>query len=354
MLGGLIGIIITLILVVGIHEAGHALAAWFFSVKIQKIFIGFGKPLLKWKTKAGYELGVGILPLGGYVQLLNTRIQPVPAEKWSICFDKKPVWVRCVILLAGALANFATTLLAFTLVFMLGYRHAPPIVGAIIPTSIGAQASLKSGDEILTLNGQEVNSWQEAGMSIIMSLGKSNVPLVIRDPQGQLRTTTIDLAQWHYKEKNNSLLQHLGIVPLRSLGLIKRESLSQALYHALEKFLRLVGFFFVMLKLLFTGVLPFSVLLGPIGLFTASAHSFLQGVVVFLNFIATFGVAVGVVNLLPIPGLDGGSIAYALLEKIRGKPISVELEVLLHRLFLILFLIILVQLVLNDVKRYFL
>jgi regulator of sigma E protease len=111
-------------------------------------------------------------------------------------------------------------------------------------------------------------------------------------------------------------------------------------------------FFLVMMKQLVLGHIPFIALLGPVGLFAEIIQSFHQGLVVFAFFIAQLSLAVGLVNLLPIPGLDGGSIAYAMLEKIRKKPISIALEVLLYRLALIVACVALVQLVMNDLTRY--
>lgn len=107
----------------------------------------------------------------------------------------------------------------------------------------------------------------------------------------------------------------------------------------------------MILKQLLTGVIPFSVLLGPLGIFAASVASFTQGVAVFLFFIATLSFAVAVINLFPIPGLDGGSIVYALIEKVRGKAVSVPMELLLHRLVFIIFCVLLVHLLMNDLQR---
>lgn len=107
----------------------------------------------------------------------------------------------------------------------------------------------------------------------------------------------------------------------------------------------------MVLKQLFSGLIPFSALLGPIGIFAASVASLTQGVVVFMFFIATLSLAVAVINLFPIPGLDGGSIVYALIEKIRGKPVSVAMELLLHRLVFIVFCVVLVHLLMNDLQR---
>jgi len=108
----------------------------------------------------------------------------------------------------------------------------------------------------------------------------------------------------------------------------------------------------MVLKQVLSGTVPFLLLLGPLGLLMTMVHSFLQGLAVFLYFIANLNLAVAIVNLLPLPGLDGGAIVYTCIEKIRGKPISVALEVLLHRLAMIALCVLFIQLIMNDVQRY--
>lgn len=355
MIGALVAIVLTLVLVVGIHEVGHALAAKLFSVKIQQISIGFGKPLFKWKGKSGCEWIWAIWPLGGYVQLLNSRIQPVAEKDFASCFDKQSVWVRCIILVSGALANLLIAWLALTFMFILGYQQNPPIIQTVIPQSIAAEAGLRAGDRFVEIAGQKTNSWQEVGMRLIMILGQNHVATLVVDVEGNLHQTSLNLSQWRYKKQRISLLNQLGIESA-SLNLHKQQvkglPFLQAIYRAIDKSLQLLSFFIVMLKQLITGIIPFSMLLGPVGLLTASVGSFSQGLAVFLYFIASLSLAVGLVNLFPIPGLDGGSIVYVMIEKIRGKPVSVAMEVLLHRLAVIVFCLLLVQLLMNDLQRY--
>src|SRR5438132_1294650 len=99
MILALFAIVLTLILVVGFHEAGHAMAAKLFKVKIRRISIGFGKAIFTWKDRAGREWIWALWPLGGYVHLLNSRIEAIPESDFGLCFDKKPIWQRCIILI---------------------------------------------------------------------------------------------------------------------------------------------------------------------------------------------------------------------------------------------------------------
>lgn len=351
----LIAVILTLVLVVGFHEAGHALAAKWFAVKIHQISIGFGKPLLRWKGKAGRPDWVwSIWPLGGYAKLLNSRIQAVSKSELPFSFDKKSATIRCLILLAGPLANWLVAWLALTIFFMIGYERNLPIIREVIPQTVAATAGLKVGERFIEIANGKTNSWHEVGMRLIMNLGKANVVAIVSTPAAKTRKIYFDLRPENYNWQSHSLLIALGINPGGDFvkKRVEGQSFAAASAHALIKAGQQVAFFLIMLKQLLTGTIPFLMLLGPIGLFILSSSSLLQGITVFLDFIASLSLAVGLVNLFPLPGLDGGSILYILIEKIRGKPISIAMEVLLYRLAIIWVSLLLFQLLLNDLQLF--
>jgi regulator of sigma E protease len=356
MLFAVIAIILTLILVVGIHEAGHAIAAYFFDVKIEKISIGFGKPLLHWRSKGGIQWVWGIWPLGGYVQLLNSRITPVKPEEYPACFDKKPVWIRIIILLAGAFANLITAWIAFVLVLYIGINLKPPQIQSVQPTSISAQAGLMPGDVFLEISDHHISSWQDVGLQLVILWGKKDIKIKVSSINGTaMREMSLDLSKVKFAGKEKSLLSAIGIIPNLTVapGSAGPSSFSELLVQASHTIVYMIYFFMMILKQLITGTIPFSILLGPIGIFATSIATLTEGSGVFLSFIANFSLAVAVVNLFPLPGLDGGSVLYCIIEKIRGKSISVAFEVLLYQLMFIIFCLLLVQLINNDLVRYF-
>lgn len=353
----LLAVILSVLWVVGLHELGHAGAATCFNIKIKTISIGFGRPICRWEDKAGRQWIWALWPLGGYVELLNSRIAPITEAEAPFAFDKKPVWVRCVVLFSGALANIISAWLALVLVFMLGYQQTSPLIASIHPNSVASISGLKEGERLISLGDQSVGSWQDVGMQLIMALGRDHVPVVLQNQSGLIVKRHLDLKQWQYEREKGPLLEALGIKPSVSTNahhVVAGVDFMSASKQAFGQLLSLAYFFLVVIKQLLTGLLPFGLLIGPLASFSLMIHSFFQGLSAFLYCMAHLSVAVALINLFPIPGLDGGSILYAIIEKIRGKPVSVALEILVHRLIMIAFVVILVQLLMSDLERWLL
>jgi regulator of sigma E protease len=355
MVMAILAIILTLILVIGIHELGHALVARIFHVRISSISIGFGKPLIQWKTGSGCDWSWRMWPLGGYVQLLNSRIAEVKPKDFPSCFDKKPIWKRVLILSAGVLANIITAWIAFVVVFYIGIENKIPQIQIVKSESVAAHAGIEIGDQFTSIEGYSISSWQDVGMQLIIYWGNPQVKVQVAKTNSQPRDLILDLSHVKFGLKGGTLLSSLGLEPdLNSQKITLRfPTLKEAAQQTYKTILHFLCFFLMVFKQLFTGVIPFSMLLGPLGIFAASVASLTQGAVVFLFFIATLSLAVALVNLFPFPGLDGGHIVFAVIEKIRKKPISIAWEVLLHRLMVIVFCVLLVQLLMNDLQRYF-
>lgn len=354
MIIGLLALILTLLLVVGIHEAGHAIVARWFKVKIEHIAIGFGKPLVQWQSKKGIKWIWALWPLGGSVRLLNTRIAEVPEKQHPYCFDKQPMGVKILILSAGVVANIILAWLALLLVFNIGINQRPPVVEKITANSLADKAGFKTGDTITSVDGKTINSWQQFGQLVIIGMGHSKLNVTVKSVNGKQKQHLINLKDWQIKPRDASLLTSLGIFPdyKAKKQLVIADSFWDALKQATQTLAGLLFFFFVILERIVTGDLPFTLLLGPVGILEVTVNSFVQGVSVFVMFVANLSLTVAVINILPFPGLDGGSIIYACIEKIRGKPMSVAMEVLLYQLAVIGFVVLLINLMMNDLQRY--
>lgn len=354
MLLSLLAFILTLVLVVGLHEAGHALAANWFGVGIERISIGFGKPLLTWRDRGGCEWVWALWPLGGYVRLLNTRIHPVNPADYPRCFDQQTATARCLILVSGVLANVLVAWLALILFFWLGYQQMTPVVSAVTPGNLMATAGMRPGDQFVSIAGQKTDSWQQVGMSLIRNFGLKDVSIELLSADHMPRKLSVDLSA-RFSARGRSLFSYLGLEAERSLRFrheVKGLPFAAALQQGTVQTVTLITFFLTVIKQVLTGTIPFALLLGPLGFLGLSINSFAQGLSMFLAYIANLSLAVGLVNILPVPGLDGASILYAVIERIRGKAMTVAFEVLLYRLAMILFYMMLVQLLLNDLLRY--
>jgi regulator of sigma E protease len=350
-----LAIVLSLLLVVGLHEAGHAITAYWCGVKIKRISIGFGQALIKWRDKNGVAWVWALWPFGGYVQLLNSRIEPVAKNQYQQSFDKKKFWQKILILASGAFVNILVAYIAYLWIHLAGYQQIKAEIAEVTPASVAEKAGFKTGDRFIAIHGVDTPSWQQVGMQLILVLGKTNVEVVVQQENGQQHTLLLNTGQWKYKGGKNALLGGVGIVP--NISHTTKEKIPpspflQACAQAYSQLISMGLFFILVLKQMILGAIPFAILVGPLGIFATMADSLHQGLIVFLHLIATLSISVAIINLLPIPGLDGGSILYAIVEKLRGKPVSVAMEILLYRLATIAFVLLLVQLLLNDLKRY--
>ena len=347
-------IILTTLFLIAVHEAGHAILARYCGVRIHAIVIGLGRPLFESKHPHRPTWTLALWPFGGSVELCNTRIQARLPREYRHCFDKKPAWMRIMILSAGAAANLGIAWLALIFYFLLGYPQHPPLIQHVTRPSIASTAHIQSGDLILSFANTPVASWQAVGMQLMMHLGEQNVAIVVKHAQGSQDITYIDLS--NTAKTRGSILVTLGLLPDFSrqhqqliAGLSWLNAVQQASY-TLGTLLYMYG---VILKQLLVGNLSLLCLLGPVGFFIMMINSIQQGVALYLYSFANLSIAIALANILPIPSLDGGSIIYTVIEKIRGKPMSIALEVLLYRLAMIALCVLLVQLLSNDVKHYF-
>lgn len=197
---------------VAVHEYGHFWAARRCGVKVLRFSIGFGKVLYKRVDKQGTEWVFSLIPLGGYVKMLNEEegIIAAPSER----YQNKSVWARMLIILAGPMANFLFGILAYWVVFMAGVSTVKPVVGTVIPQTIAARAELSGEFEIKSVAGRPVRDWEETLMALIGQIGTAHVEIegsFIGEDYRQ--TKVLDLSQWQVEAASENPLTTLGIRP---------------------------------------------------------------------------------------------------------------------------------------------
>ena len=207
--------ILALGILVAIHEYGHFWVARKMGVKVLRFSIGFGKPLLKWHDKYNTEYVIAAIPLGGYVKMLDERVDEVPENERHLSFNAKSVQARIAIVAAGPLANFLFAIVALAAIYMVGVQSVKPVVGSITEGSRADQAGIMPSEQIIKIGDDTIATWQDATFALMSSLGEQSVPVVVRNENYQEQTKMLNVEGWKLDQQDVPPLSSLGIVPFR-------------------------------------------------------------------------------------------------------------------------------------------
>jgi regulator of sigma E protease len=208
--------IIALGILVTVHEYGHFWVARKNGVKVERFSVGFGKALWRKKAQDGTEYVVALIPLGGYVKMLDERVDQVSEQDKDKTFNSKSVYQRIAIIAAGPLANFAFAIFAFYLMFLIGVPSIKPIVGDIIPESIAAQAQLPNTVEIVEVAGKSTRDWQDVNLALIGEIGSDSIVIKTKGSDSQyVSSHQLSTKTWQFSPEKVSALTSLGIIPYR-------------------------------------------------------------------------------------------------------------------------------------------
>jgi len=360
---------ITIMVVVGIHESSHFLAAKLMGVKVLRFSIGFGKSLISFHDKSGTEYVFALIPLGGYVKMLG-ETDDASKEEQKQSYASQPFYKKACIILAGPLSNFVCAWILYSLVYSIGFSALKPILGPITPTSIAAKAGLTSHDEIIQVDDTETLSWTKVVFQFVLHAGDTK-PLLVRTKkicgldhtamncQSTTATHQMDLSTWSLNGLKPDPLGSLGIAPYLPPNITIRDVMLQkiqyspidAMYHAYLQCKELTYFNLIVIKKMLFGQLSLDGLGGPIAIFDTAGQALNQGMVVFLVFLAFMNLSIGLINLFPIPGLDGGQLLLQMIEWILRKPISpIAVEIIVRIGFAVL-LLLFFRVLYNDILR---
>ncbi len=321
--------ILVLSLLIFFHELGHFIAAKAMGVKVETFSIGFGKKLLR--TRLGEtEWAISAIPLGGYVKMKGqVDTDPLAQSADSDSYSAKKPWQRIVILVAGPLANFLLAFLAYVVIALHGVPQLLPYIGKTMPNSPAQTAGLKAEDRIIAINGKRIARWRDVAETISQSDADTIALTIVREGYIlQLRLTPKRVEDTDiYGEKVSRRV--IGIYPSQAHTVIKRYDLLEAFDFAVTQTMHAATMIVTGLKKLITGAVSSDALGGVITIIDATAKASQYGLNALLAFAALISVNLGILNLLPIPALDGGHILFNLYEMIRGKAPS---EAVLMRL----------------------
>jgi len=438
---------------VAVHEYGHFWMARRMGIRVLRFSIGFGKRLWSRHGKDGTEYAFSAIPLGGYVKLLDEREGPVATEALGEAFNRKPVWRRILVLLAGPFANFLFAALAYWILFVIGVPALKPVIGEVADDSPMSRAGLMTGDSIIAVGDEAVRTREGAVLALIDRLMDGEpIELLVRGDEGAGSERTVrialDAAKRHALTEPGALMPGLGfdfwyptipttigkIVPgspaaqadlrigdvivavddkpiadfpalvkivqpspgrtlafdvergddrfrvpieveaIREGGrLIGRIGIQPAAgapiperMQALERFgpldsaARAVDKTWNMSVLTIrmiwnvaSGDVSVKNLSGPINIAEYAGFSARQGILSFLSFLAVVSVSLFVLNLLPIPILDGGQIVYQVAEVVKGSPLSDRAQAVGQQIGILLLLVLMSFAFYNDLSRLF-
>ncbi|MDX2422174.1 MAG: RIP metalloprotease RseP, partial [Amphritea sp.] len=174
-LNTVLALIVTLGILVTIHEYGHFWVARRCGVKVLRFSVGFGKPLLRWRDRLDTEYVIAMIPLGGYVSMLDEREGDVDPQLLDQTFNRKPVLQRIAIVAAGPIVNLIFAVVVYWAMFVSGVEKVAPVVGSITADSIAERAGLQPGVEIMSVAGRNTRSWDDVNMALATYIGESAV-----------------------------------------------------------------------------------------------------------------------------------------------------------------------------------
>lgn len=357
----ILAILITIFLIVGIHEFGHFITAKVVGIKVVKFSIGFGKSFFRCHDKKGTEYALGIIPLGGYVKFLDESDENISPEDYPFVFHRQPIYKRIAVILAGPLFNFIFAFLLYGMLYWIGFTTVIPLIGKILPHSIAESAGVKPQQEIIRVDNTACMTWTKVVLHVVARTGdKNTMRLDVKNPVTNAITTyQLPLANWKMDNLKPDPLTSLGIIPYEPPDLHWPKKFlrhiqypfMQSIPNAFSNTMDLINLNLLLFGKLITGKISLKSLGGPITIFQSAGDALNAGVIPFISFLAFFSIAIGVINLLPIPGLDGGHLFFQLIEFIFRRPIPMRLQILSYQLGMTLLILILIQALMNDVLR---
>jgi len=437
-------------LLVAIHEFGHFWVARKTGVKVLRFSIGFGKIIWKYqKDSASTEYVLSAIPLGGYVKMVDEREGEVSAEDLPYAFTQKSLWARTAIVAAGPVFNLLLAVIIYWVVFMLGETGMRPMVGAVVPGTLVAQAGFVEGEEILKVNNIQTVTWRETIETILSSAmdAEQGLPVEVKTNDGVLLTHTLTIPlevsqepERLFKELGlnawqpslppvigrvieNSVAAQAGLQPgdlivsangieftdwmdwvkyvqthagqvmdllierdgqaltiaLTPASVIENEKISgkigvgvqvpeglqeslmveyslpplQALQAAVERTWYYSSVTLKMMGYMFVGKASVENLSGPVSIAKYAGKSAEMGLVPFLKFLAIVSISLGVLNLLPIPVLDGGHLLMFAVEAIKGSPVSDNVQIVFQQIGMTALLALMALAMFLDIERLF-
>ena len=360
----LVPFLFVLTIVVFFHELGHFYAARRCGVRVEVFSVGFGRAIASWHDKHGTEWKIGWLPLGGYVKFFGDeneasapdaeKLKELPDDARGDTLFFKPLWQRAIVVAAGPVANFILAIIIFASLYtLLGQRITDPVIGTVVENSAAERAGMKTGDLITAIDGDEVTTFSQVRRLVTVSAG---VPLdfsVERGGVDLLLTATPDRVLEVDRFGNEYHVGRLGVSVNADENTIRHERYNPitALWMGVEESYFIIEQTFVVLGRIIMGRESAESLGGPIRIAQLSGQTATLGFVALINLTAVLSVSIGLINLFPIPMLDGGHLAFYAYEAVFGKPMSERAQEIGMRIGLSMVMMLFIFVTWNDLAR---
>lgn len=350
-----------LTVVVFFHELGHFLVARWCNVTVRVFSVGFGREIFGFNDKKGTRWRLSWIPLGGYVKFLgdddaastpdHEELKNLTEEERAGSFHNKTVAQRAAVVAAGPIANFILAIVIFACMFaFIGERQTLPIIDSVQPGSAAAVAGFQPGDRVVSIDGEPIESFAE--MQRIVSIAADSELTIVVNRSGANVTLMATPRRSETKDVFGNVIRR-GLLGVRRSAspddwVLKRHDPATALWKGVQETYFVISRTLHYLYEVVTGREKADQLGGPIRIAQVSGQVASAGFLALINLAAVLSVSIGLINLFPIPMLDGGHLLFYAIEAVRGKPLSERTQEIGFRIGLAFVLMLMIFATWND------
>lgn len=355
----IVSFLAVLTVLVFVHEWGHYIVARVFGVRVDVFSIGFGKELLGWTDRRGTRWKISAIPLGGYVKFFgdasaasnpDAGLENLSAEERAVSFHHKPLGARAAIVAAGPLINLLFAILIYAVLFIsLGQPYRPAVVTEVVPETPAVEAGLQAGDRIVAVEGHGVSGARDLVQVVGLYPGQPVELGILRDGQSMSIPVRLDKVLQTDRFGNEYARGRLGVM-LGASEEIRRMGPLEAVGGAVTETVNMLRFMLVATGQVIMGVRSVDDLGGPVRIAKITGEQASLGLIAFIEFIALISINLGLVNLFPIPMLDGGHLLFYGFEAVKGSPVSARVQELGYIVGFALIISLMLFLTWNDLR----